>query len=122
MSTIVSKDLDSKSVTNGIDKILLHPILGYLIFFGVLFLIFQGIYNWSGPAMDFIDTQFADLAAYVQSTVPAGPLPDLLSNGIIKGIGGIVIFVPQIVILYIFISLMEETGYMSRVVFLWIVG
>lgn len=118
LSTIVSKDLDSKSVTNGIDKILLHPILGYLIFFGVLFLIFQGIYNWSGPAMDFIDTQFADLAAYVQSTLPAGPLPDLLSNGIIKGIGGIVIFVPQIVILYIFISLMEETGYMSRVVFL----
>ncbi|MCS3556113.1 MULTISPECIES: ferrous iron transport protein B [unclassified Sphingobacterium] len=118
LSTIVSKDIDSKSVTNGIDKILLHPILGYLIFFGVLFLIFQGIYNWSGPAMDFIDTQFADLAAYVQSVLPAGPLPDLLSNGIIKGIGGIVIFVPQIVILYIFISLMEETGYMSRVVFL----
>ncbi|UIR54530.1 ferrous iron transport protein B [Sphingobacterium sp. SRCM116780] len=115
---IVSKDNDVKSKTNAIDKILLHPFFGYVVFFGLLFLIFQGIYTWSGPAMDFIDTLFGDLAAYIQATLPTGPLTDLLSNGIIKGIGGIVIFVPQIVILYIFISLMEETGYMSRVVFL----
>lgn len=111
-------DASNTNKTNAIDRILLHPIFGYLIFFGILFLIFQAIYTWSGPAMDFIDSLFGDLAAYTQTVLPAGPLTDLLSNGIIKGIGGIVIFIPQIVILYIFISIMEETGYMSRVVFL----
>ncbi|MDF2478760.1 MAG: ferrous iron transport protein [Sphingobacterium sp.] len=119
LSEIYTKDdAFNKNKTNAIDRILLHPIFGYLIFFGILFLIFQAIYTWSGPAMDFIDGLFGDLAAYTQTILPAGPLTDLLSNGIIKGIGGIVIFIPQIVILYIFISIMEETGYMSRVVFL----
>ncbi|RKO70839.1 ferrous iron transport protein B [Sphingobacterium puteale] len=119
LSEIYTKDdASNKNKTNAIDRILLHPIFGYLIFFGILFLIFQAIYTWSGPAMDFIDGLFGDLAAYTQTALPAGPLTDLLSNGIIKGIGGIVIFIPQIVILYIFISIMEETGYMSRVVFL----
>lgn len=119
LSEIYSKDdASNTNKTNAIDRILLHPVFGYLIFFGILFLIFQAIYTWSGPAMDFIDGLFGDLAAYIQTTLPAGPLTDLLSNGIIKGIGGIVIFIPQIVILYIFISIMEETGYMSRVVFL----
>ncbi|WP_293946710.1 MULTISPECIES: ferrous iron transport protein B [unclassified Sphingobacterium] len=119
LSEIYTKDdAFNKNKTNAIDRILLHPIFGYLIFFGILFLIFQAIYTWSGPAMDFIDGLFGDLAVYTQTILPAGPLTDLLSNGIIKGIGGIVIFIPQIVILYIFISIMEETGYMSRVVFL----
>ncbi|WP_343554952.1 ferrous iron transport protein B [Sphingobacterium sp.] len=114
----VKDETSNKNKTNTIDSSLLHPIFGYVIFFGILFLIFQAIYTWSGPAMDFIDGLFGDLAAYTQTVLPAGPLTDLLSNGIIKGIGGIVIFIPQIVILYIFISIMEETGYMSRVVFL----
>ena len=119
LATIYAKDETSNTnKTNTIDKILLHPIFGYIIFFGILFLIFQAIYTWSGPAMDFIDGLFGDLAAYTQTVLPPGPLTDLLSNGIIKGIGGIVIFIPQIVILYIFVSIMEETGYMSRVVFL----
>ncbi|MGE8291259.1 MAG: FeoB small GTPase domain-containing protein, partial [Sphingobacterium sp.] len=97
LAEIYSKDdASNKNKTNAIDKILLHPIFGYLIFFGILFLIFQAIYTWSGPAMDFIDGLFGDLAAYTQATLPAGPLTDLLSNGIIKGIGGIVIFIPQI--------------------------
>jgi Fe2+ transport system protein B len=114
----IKDEASNKNKTNTIDSILLHPIFGYVIFFGILFLIFQAIYTWSGPAMDFIDSLFGDLAAYTQTALPAGPLTDLLSNGIIKGIGGIVIFIPQIVILYVFISIMEETGYMSRVVFL----
>src|SRR5690606_6478725 len=94
------------------------PIWGYVIFFSLLFLIFQAIYSWSGPLMDTVDGLFAALGDYVGSTFPEGPLNDLLVNGIIAGIGGIVIFLPQIIILFLFISLMEETGYMSRVVFL----
>jgi len=108
----------SLTLTEKIDNILLNPVLGYIIFFGILFFIFQAIYSWSGPLMDGVDTSFASLGEYVASILPEGPLSDLIVNGIIAGIGGIVIFLPQIIILFLFISLMEETGYMSRVVFL----
>src|SRR5690606_4976982 len=104
--------------TNIIDKFLMHPIFGYVIFFGLLFLIFQAIYAWSGPLMDWIDGAFGDLTAFLDDKLPDGPLASLLIYGIVAGIGGIVIFVPQIVILFLFLSIMEESGYMSRVVFL----
>lgn len=104
--------------TEKIDNILIHPVYGYLIFFGLLFLIFQAIYTWSGPLMDGVDELFASIGESVSVMLPEGPLANLMVNGIIAGIGGIVIFLPQIVILFLFISLMEETGYMSRVVFL----
>lgn len=119
LDNIITKSQNKKlSLTEKIDNILIHPIWGYVIFFSLLFLIFQAIYNWSGPLMDTVDGLFAALGDYVGSTFPEGPLNDLLVNGIIAGIGGIVIFLPQIIILFLFISLMEETGYMSRVVFL----
>lgn len=106
------------SFTEKVDNILIHPIFGYVIFFGILFLIFQAIYAWSGPVMDAVDESFASLGEFVGANFPEGPLSDLLVNGIIAGIGGIVIFLPQIIILFLFIAIMEETGYMSRVVFL----
>lgn len=119
LENIVTKSENKKlSATEQVDNILLHPIFGYVIFFGILFLIFQAIYSWSGPLMDWVDGSFASLGEFVGANFPAGPLNDLIVNGIIAGIGGIVIFLPQIIILFLFISLMEETGYMSRVVFL----
>ncbi len=104
--------------TSKIDRILLHPVLGYVIFFGLLLLIFQAIFSWSGPLMDWIDGSFGDLTAYLSTVLPEGPLSSLFIEGIVAGIGGIVIFLPQIVILFLFLSLMEESGYMSRVVFI----
>lgn len=119
LEQIVTKSENKKfSATEQVDNILLHPIFGYVIFFGILFLIFQAIYSWSGPLMDWVDGSFSSLGEFVGANFPAGPLNDLIVNGIIAGIGGIVIFLPQIIILFLFISLMEETGYMSRVVFL----
>ncbi|WP_160068126.1 ferrous iron transport protein B [Sphingobacterium bovisgrunnientis] len=119
LEQIVTKSENKKfSATEQVDNILLHPIFGYVIFFGILFLIFQAIYSWSGPLMDWVDGSFSLLGEFVGANFPAGPLNDLIVNGIIAGIGGIVIFLPQIIILFLFISLMEETGYMSRVVFL----
>lgn len=119
LSSIITKSENKKlTLTDRVDSVLMHPILGYIIFFGLLFLIFQAIYNWSGPIMDAVDNSFAWIGEYVSTHFPEGPLNDLLVNGIIAGIGGIVIFLPQIIILFIFIALMEETGYMSRVVFL----
>ncbi|WP_164122052.1 MULTISPECIES: ferrous iron transport protein B [Sphingobacterium] len=115
---LFKKENKKLSLTERIDNILIHPIYGYLIFFGILFLIFQAIYNWSGPLMDGVDELFASLGEATSAVMPEGPLANLLVNGVIAGIGGIVIFLPQIIILFLFISLMEETGYMSRVVFL----
>jgi ferrous iron transport protein B len=107
-----------KKTSHRIDRIVTHKIWGYLLFFTLLFFIFQSIFAWAQIPMDFIDGQFADLSAWLGRSLPDGPLSDLLSQGIIPGIGGIVIFVPQIAVLFAFISILEETGYMARVVFL----
>lgn len=112
------KENKSLGTTNKIDRLLLHPVLGYVIFFVVLMLIFQAIFAWSAPFMDAIDGLFASFAGYLHGVLPEGPLSSLLIDGVVTGIGGIVIFLPQIVILFVFLSLMEESGYMSRVVFL----
>lgn len=102
----------------GIDRILLHPVFGYLIFAGILLLIFQAIFAWATVPMDLIDGFFAELAGWVSNAIPDGPLSSLLTEGIIPGIGGIVIFIPQIAMLFGFLAILEDTGYMSRVVFL----
>ena len=106
-------DLRSK-----LDKIFTHKIFGYILFFGILLLIFQSIFDWASLPMDLIDTTFAQLSDAVRNNLQAGILTDLLTEGIIPGIGGVLIFIPQIAILFLFISILEETGYMSRVVFL----
>jgi ferrous iron transport protein B len=100
------------------DRVLTHKVFGYVIFFSILLLIFQAIFDWTGVPMDFIDSSFASLANWVKYTLPAGMFTDLLADGIIAGLGGIVIFIPQIAFLFFFISVLEETGYISRVVFL----
>ena len=107
-----------KKTSRALDKILTHKVWGYVIFFVILALIFQSIFAWATVPMDFIDGLFANLSGFVSHVLPAGPLTSLLAEGIIPGIGGIVIFVPQIAILFGFIAILEETGYMSRVVFL----
>ena len=109
----VAKDFRSQ-----LDRILTHKIWGYAIFFLILFVIFQSIFQWSKIPMDFIDSTFATLSALASEHLPPGMLTDLISQGIIPGIGGILIFIPQIAFLFLFISILEESGYMSRVVFL----
>ncbi|PIE48227.1 MAG: ferrous iron transport protein B [Flavobacteriales bacterium] len=101
-----------------LDRILTHKIFGYVIFALILLLVFQSIFAWASWPMDLIDNAFAHLAEYANEYLPAGKLTDLLVEGIIPGLGGILIFIPQIVILFFFVAILEETGYMSRVVFL----
>ena len=101
-----------------LDRVLTHRVFGYLIFFVILFAIFQSIFDWSSIPMDFIDGSFANLASYAKMHLPAGEFTNLICEGIIPGIGGILIFIPQIAFLFLFISVLEESGYMSRVVFL----
>lgn len=107
-----------KRWTQQLDKVITHKVLGYLIFLAILFLIFQAIFAWATVPMDFIDATFSQLSVFLQSQLPGGPFTSLLTEGIIPGVGGIVIFIPQIAILFAFISVLEESGYMSRVVFL----
>lgn len=111
----VSKATDIRAK---IDRILTHKIFGYVIFFGILMLIFQFLFDWSSIPMDFIDETFANLSSLAKQYLPAGEFTNLISEGLIPGIGGIVIFIPQIAFLFLFISVLEESGYMSRVVFL----
>ena len=113
IDTSVARDFRSK-----LDRVLTHKVWGYVIFFIILFGIFQSIFEWSKIPMDFIDTTFASLSALAGEKLPAGVLTNLISQGIIPGIGGILIFIPQIAFLFLFISVLEESGYMSRVVFL----
>lgn len=108
----------AKDVRAKLDRVLTHKVFGYVIFFAILFLIFQSIFSWSTIPMDFIDSTFASLSSWVAAELPSGILTDLLSQGIIPGIGGVIIFIPQIAFLFLFISILEESGYMSRVVFL----
>jgi len=116
----LTKNGEDKSylLTKKIDNILTHKIYGYLLFLGLLFLIFQAIFSWSSYPMDLIENGFLWLSDFVSSSLPKGMLNDLIVNGIIAGLGGIVIFVPQIAILFAFITILEDTGYMSRVSFL----
>lgn len=112
-------DLNSaKDLRIKLDRILTHKVWGYLIFGVILLLIFQAIYDWSSVPMDFIDSSFASLSEWTKNTLPEGAFTNLLAEGIISGLGGIVIFIPQIAFLFLFISILEESGYMSRVVFL----
>jgi ferrous iron transport protein B len=113
-----SADPEWNKRTHQLDKIFTHKVWGYAIFFAVLFLIFQSIFTLAQIPMDFIDGTFAMLSNYLKEHLPEGPLFEMLANGIVPGIGGIVIFIPQIAILFAFIAILEETGYMARVVFL----
>jgi len=108
-----AKDLRIK-----LDRILTHKVWGYVIFGVILLTIFQAIYDWSSVPMDLIDGLFASLSEWTKTQLPQGAFTNLLAEGIIPGLGGIVIFIPQIAFLFLFIAVLEESGYMSRVVFL----
>ncbi|MEK9583849.1 MAG: ferrous iron transport protein B [Flavobacteriaceae bacterium] len=113
------KDLSKADGLQGVlDRIFTHKIFGYLIFFVILFTMFQAIFDFSSYPMDAIDNFFASASEWIKATLPSGVLTDLLAEGIVAGIGGVVIFIPQIAFLFLFISILEESGYMSRVVFL----
>ncbi len=101
-----------------LDKILTHPVYGYLIFASILLIIFQFIYVFASIPMDFIDVGFVKLSSWLSSVLPQGVFTDLITQGIVPGIGGVLIFVPQIALLFFFIAILEETGYLSRVVFI----
>jgi ferrous iron transport protein B len=112
------KPIGKYMLTKKIDDILIHPFFGYIVFLAVLFLIFQAVFSWSTYPMELIDSLFVDLQKFTADALPQGLLNDLIVNGILAGLGGILIFVPQIAFLFAFIAFLEDTGYMARVSFI----
>ena len=118
LAAAVNMPTRTAKVDDALDRWLLHPVFGLLTLAVVMFLIFQAVYAWATPVMDLIDAGTAALGEWVGSTLPAGPLNSLLTDGIIAGVGGVVIFLPQILILFAFILALEESGYLPRAAFL----
>ncbi|MBA2582386.1 MAG: ferrous iron transport protein B [Bacteroidetes bacterium] len=110
--------VEQNNFTSKADKILTHKIGGFLIFVGIMFLIFQTIFNLSVYPMQFIEWSFIQLSISVSSLMPPGILNSLIVDGVIAGLSGIMIFIPQIAFLFAFIGIMEDTGYMARVSFI----
>jgi ferrous iron transport protein B len=118
LKRIVSISETTASQSRKIDHWLTHPILGYVIFFVLLLGIFQTVFTLAAYPMDWIDAGMSSLASWIGTTLPAGIFNALLTEGILPGIGGVLVFIPQIALLFFLLSILEETGYMARVVFL----
>ncbi|WP_369061234.1 ferrous iron transport protein B [Caulobacter sp. 73W] len=106
------------TITGRIDSVLLHPAAGLAILLGLLFVMFQAVFTWATPAMDGIEAGFAALSGLINSVLPDNLIRSLLVDGLIGGVGSVVVFLPQILILFFFIIMLEDSGYMSRAAFL----
>ncbi len=105
-------------VSDRIDRVVLHPVAGPLILLVCLFLVFQAVFSWAQPLMDGINAVMSALGAYLQATLPDSLFRSLLVDGIVAGVGSVIVFLPQIVILFFFILILEESGYLPRAAFL----
>ena len=118
LAAAVSMPTRTAHVDDALDRWLLHPVFGLLALAVVMFLIFQAVYAWATPLMDLIEAGTAWLGGIVGAALPEGPLNSLLVDGIIAGVGGVIVFLPQILILFAFILALEESGYLPRAAFL----
>src|ERR1700743_3444918 len=104
--------------TARIDAVVLHPLAGLLILLAILFVMFQAVFAWAQPLMQLLSAGFDALGEFVHDTLPAGLLQSFLQNGVISGVGSVIVFLPQIIIIFLFILLLEDFGYMARAAFL----
>jgi ferrous iron transport protein B len=101
-----------------VDRVLLHPVFGFAIFLGLMLLLFQTLFSWSDPAIGLIEDGVAALSSLLNDVLPEGVLRDLLVQGVIGGVGNVIVFLPQILLLFLLLGLLEDSGYMARVAFL----
>ncbi len=115
----ITKNSDKTTFSDKLDAVLTHRTFAPLIFVAIMFLVFQAIYAWAEYPMNWIESGFAWISGFVKNTLPAGWFADLLTDGVLAGLGGILVFVPQIAILFLLITILEEIGYMARAVFIF---
>lgn len=116
--SVKPKQSEERSVSEKIDRILTHKFFGLVILIGILLLVFQTIFSWANLPMDLLEQGFGVLGDFVRTNMPEGILTDLLVDGVIAGVGGVLVFLPQILLLFLFLSILEDTGYMARAAFL----
>jgi ferrous iron transport protein B len=114
----IVSETPSRRFTNSLDAVLLHPVLGFIILLALLFVMFQAVFSWSELPVSLIEGAFAALEGLVRQILPDGLLRSLIVDGVIAGVGSVVVFLPQILILFFFILMLEATGYMTRAAFL----
>ncbi|MFT5048715.1 MAG: ferrous iron transport protein B [Chlamydiales bacterium] len=107
-----------KSRTDRIDSVLLHPIAGFAIFLLAMGVVFQSLFSWADPLIGLIESGIALLSGGVEAVLPASLFRDFLTQGLLAGVGSVIVFLPQILLLFFFLGIMEDTGYMARVAFL----
>lgn len=112
------EQLNALRVSDRIDRVVLHPVAGPLILLLCLFLVFQAVFSWAAPLMDGINAAVSSVGEFLQTSLPDSMLRSLLVDGIIAGLGSVIVFLPQIVILFFFILILEESGYLPRAAFL----
>lgn len=117
--TLKRQTANANTFSERLDRVLTNRVAGPLIFFVVMLLVFQAIFTWATYPMDLIDGSFAALTSWIKDVFPGGWLTDLVTDGLLAGLGGILIFIPQIAILFFLISLLEEVGYMARAAFMF---
>lgn len=103
---------------NRLDAVVMHPVLGLIVLFSILLIIFNAVFAWATPIADLIDASFSGLGEWIGNTLPDGILKNFIVEGLIAGVGGVIVFLPQIIILFFFILLLEDTGYLTRAAFL----
>jgi ferrous iron transport protein B len=116
--SVKPKQTEERGVSEKIDRILTHKFFGLVILICILLLVFQTIFSWASLPMDLLEQGFGVLGDFVRTSMPEGILTDLLVDGVIAGVGGVLVFLPQILLLFLFLSILEDTGYMSRAAFL----
>jgi ferrous iron transport protein B len=114
----VTQTSTRKQFTKKIDKFVTHPVLGYIIFLVIIFIIFQSVFTLAAYPMDLIEQGFNLAGNYLSDVLPDGVLQSLVVNGILAGLSGVLVFIPQIIILFMFLALLEDSGYMARVSFI----
>jgi ferrous iron transport protein B len=118
LAEAVSVPRRTAAIDDALDRVFLHPVAGLALLAVVMFLIFQAVFSWASPLTDLIDGSFAGLGEWVAATMPDGMLKSLIVDGLIAGVGGVLVFLPQILVLFLFILLLEESGYLPRAAFL----
>jgi len=116
--SVKHNDLERHNFSEKIDRVLTHKFFGLVILLSVLLLVFQTIFSWAELPMQLLETGFGTLGEFVKNNLPEGILADLIVDGIIAGVGGVLVFLPQILLLFLFISILEDSGYMARAAFL----